>query len=93
MENNVSEVEFVIFKQAIDTGWDCPRAQILIRFREIQSEIFELQTIGRILRMPEAKHYNNDNLNKAFIYTNIKPDHLDFKGMKFQLKMLLNPFM
>ncbi len=89
LENNVSEVEFVIFKQAIDTGWDCPRAQILIRFREIQSEIFELQTIGRILRMPEAKHYNNDNLNKAFIYTNIKPDHLDFKGDEISIKNVI----
>lgn len=80
LENNTSEVEFVIFKQAIDTGWDCPRAHILVRFREVKSEVFELQTIGRILRMPEGEHYKNDNLNKAFIYTNIKPDHLDFKG-------------
>jgi len=86
LENNVSDVEFVIFKQAIDTGWDCPRAQILVRFREVRSETFELQTIGRILRMPEAKHYNNDQLNKAFIYTNIKPDHLDFRGSEISIK-------
>lgn len=86
LENNISDVEFVIFKQAIDTGWDCPRAQILVRFREIHSEVFELQTIGRILRMPEVKHYNNDCLNKAFIYTNIKPDQLDFKGNDSSIK-------
>jgi len=67
---NQSEVDFLIFKQAIDTGWDCPRAQILVRFREIRSIIFEIQTVGRILRMPEAKHYENDNLNKAFVYLN-----------------------
>jgi len=72
LENNLSEVEFLIFKQAIDTGWDCPRAQILVRFREIKSIVFEIQTIGRILRMPEAKHYLNDNLNKGFVYTNLK---------------------
>lgn len=69
---NESEVDFLIFKQAIDTGWDCPRAQILIRFREIRSLIFEIQTVGRILRMPEAKHYQNDNLNRAFVFTNVK---------------------
>lgn len=86
LENNVSEVEFLIFKQAIDTGWDCPRAQILIKFRETKSEVFELQTVGRILRMPEAKHYENDNLNKAFIYTNIKPDNLEFKGKDLTIK-------
>ena len=86
LENNISEVEFLIFKQAIDTGWDCPRAQILVKFRETKSEIFELQTVGRILRMPEAKHYQNDKLNKAFIYTNIKPSNLDFKGNEISLK-------
>jgi len=69
---NESDVEFLIFKQAIDTGWDCPRAQILIRFREVKSLIFEIQTVGRILRMPEAKHYKNDDLNRAYVYTNVK---------------------
>lgn len=69
---NDSEVDFLIFKQAIDTGWDCPRASILVRFREIKSIVFEIQTIGRILRMPEAEHYEDDNLNKGFIYTNVK---------------------
>jgi type III restriction enzyme len=76
---NDSEVEFIIFKQAIDTGWDCPRAHILVRFREIKSITFEIQTVGRILRMPEAKHYLSDELNQGFVYLNtsefnIKPE-------------------
>lgn len=33
-------------------GWDCPRAQVLVMFRDIKSEIFSTQTIGRILRVP-----------------------------------------
>lgn len=69
---NDSDVEFLIFKQAIDTGWDCPRAQILVKFRETQSITFEIQTVGRILRMPEAKHYENEILNRAYVYSNIK---------------------
>ncbi len=69
---NTSKVDFLIFKQAIDTGWDCPRASILVRFRETKSEIFEIQTVGRILRMPEAHHYDNEILNKGYIFTNIK---------------------
>ncbi|WP_207687054.1 DEAD/DEAH box helicase [Desulfonema limicola] len=69
---NNSKVDFLIFKQAVDTGWDCPRASILVRFREIKSIVFEIQTIGRILRMPEAEHYENDTLNKGFVYTNVK---------------------
>lgn len=69
---NNSEVDFLIFKQAIDTGWDCPRASVLVRFREVKSIVFEIQTVGRILRMPEAEHYSDDTLNRGFIYTNVK---------------------
>lgn len=68
---NTNPIQYLIFKQAIDTGWDCPRAQILVKFRETKSETFEIQVIGRILRMPEAKHYDLDILNNGYIYTNI----------------------
>ena len=67
-----NEIEFLIFKQAIDTGWDCTRAHILIKFRETHSETFEIQTVGRILRMPEQKHYTNEELNRGFLYTNVQ---------------------
>jgi type III restriction enzyme len=66
-----SEVEFLLFKQAIDTGWDCPRAHILVKLREIQSYTFEVQTVGRILRMPEQKHYEDESLNIGYIFTNL----------------------
>lgn len=67
-----NEIEFLVFKQAIDTGWDCPRAHILVKFRETTSVVFEIQTVGRILRMPEQKHYATEMLNKGYIYTNLK---------------------
>lgn len=69
---NDSRVEYLIFKMAIDTGWDCPRAQVLLKFREVNSIVFEIQTVGRILRMPEAKHYSDEILNRAFVYSNIQ---------------------
>lgn len=72
ISNNNSEIEFLIFKQAIDTGWDCPRAHILVKFREVKSETFEIQTVGRILRMPEQKHYPIESLNRGYIFTNIE---------------------
>ncbi len=59
----------VIIKQAVATGWDCPRAQILVKLRDNMSETFEIQTIGRIRRMPEAKHYENDLLDSCYLYT------------------------
>jgi len=59
----------LIFKQAAATGWDCPRAQILVSFREIKSPVFRVQVLGRILRMPGAKHYENNLLNHSYCYT------------------------
>jgi len=67
-----SDVEFLLFKQAIDTGWDCPRAHILVKLRDIQSYTFEVQTVGRILRMPQQKHYEDESLNTGYIYTNLR---------------------
>jgi type III restriction enzyme len=73
VEKNNSEVEVLIFKQAIALGWDCPRAQILTLFREWHSPIFSIQTVGRIMRMPEPDkgHYQNDTLNYGYVYTNL----------------------
>lgn len=67
-DNNGKQVA-VIIKQAVATGWDCPRAYILVKLRENMDETFEVQTIGRIRRMPEAKHYDNDTLDSCYLYT------------------------
>lgn len=69
IENPNSEPIAVIIKQAVATGWDCPRAQILVKLRDNMSEVFEIQTIGRIRRMPEAKHYESDLLDSCYLYT------------------------
>ncbi len=60
---------FLLMKQAIATGWDCPRAKILVKLRENMNEDFEIQTIGRLRRMPEAKHYDTDILDLCYLYT------------------------
>lgn len=77
IDNPDSPVQVLIFKQAIATGWDCPRAQILVMLRDIKSITFEIQTVGRILRMPELKHYADDDLNTAYVFTNIKEINID----------------
>lgn len=71
IEKNENEVEVMIFKQAIAVGWDCPRAQVLVLFREWKSMVFSIQTIGRIMRMPEHHHYNNEELNVGYVYTSL----------------------
>jgi type III restriction enzyme len=73
LTNNDNKVEVLIFKQAIALGWDCPRAHILVLFREWHSPVFSIQTLGRIMRVsePERGYYENDTLNYAYVYTNI----------------------
>lgn len=74
VERNNNEAEVLIFKQAIALGWDCPRAQILVLFRDWKSIIFSIQTIGRIMRMPEPDlgHYKTQDLNYGYVYTNLE---------------------
>lgn len=60
---------FLLFKQAIATGWDCPRAKILVKLREGGTERFNVQTVGRIRRMPERKHYDNALIDNCYLYT------------------------
>lgn len=76
VEKTDSEVDVLIFKQAIALGWDCPRAQILVLFREWHSPVFTIQTVGRIMRMPEPDkgHYTEEPLNYGYVYTNL--DHI-----------------
>lgn len=71
IEKDENEVEVMIFKQAIAVGWDCPRAAILVLFREWKSIVFSIQTIGRIMRMPEHHHYKSEGLNVGYVYTSL----------------------
>lgn len=76
IEKADSMVDVLLFKQAISLGWDCPRAAVLLIFREIQQETFTIQTVGRILRMPEQKHYTDSLLNYGNVYTDLSRDQI-----------------
>lgn len=72
--DNLTKV--LLFKEAIALGWDCPRAAVLLIFRKLSSDEFTIQTVGRILRMPEQKHYPNDLLNVGYVYTDIAKEKI-----------------
>ena len=76
ISKNDSEVEVLLFKQAIALGWDCPRAYILVLFREWHSANFSIQTVGRIMRMPEIMRYDIEELDKGYVYTNIANNNI-----------------
>ena len=72
LEKADSPVSFLLFKQAAATGWDCPRASVLVMFREIKNPTFAIQTVGRILRMPFGSHFARPELNLGYLFTNYK---------------------
>lgn len=78
--HNESDVDFMLFKQAAGTGWDCPRAHILVMFREINSATFYTQVIGRILRTaePDKKNDYKDSpkLRTGYLFTNYKRNEI-----------------
>lgn len=67
---NTNVVNILLFKQAPATGWDCPRAQVLLMYRETKNPTFQIQILGRVLRMPEGRHYEESDLNHSYLYTN-----------------------
>ena len=77
LENDYNLTEVLLFKQAIALGWDCPRASVLLIFRDIQSTTFGVQTVGRIMRMPEQKYYPEAILNHGFVYTNLSREKIE----------------
>lgn len=93
LEKSNSPVSFLLFKQAAATGWDCPRAGVLVMFREIKNPTFAIQTVGRILRMPFGAHFAHPELNLGYLYTNYKRNEVlaEYAKSKTENRPAINP--
>lgn len=61
---NDSWVRILIAKDAISTGWDCPRAEVMVSFRPASDQTYIAQLLGRMVRTPLARRIpGNDKLN------------------------------
>lgn len=59
----------VLFKEALTTGWDCPRAEVMISLRPAQDYTYIAQLIGRMVRTPLARRITTDDvLNTVALY-------------------------
>lgn len=78
---NDCKVEYMLFKYAAGTGWDCPRAHVMVMFREISSTTFKIQTLGRILRNPEPERKDDlaafPDLTLGYLYTNYSRNQVE----------------
>lgn len=59
-------VRVLIAKDAISTGWDCPRAEVMVSFRRAVDRTHITQLLGRMVRTPLARRIpGNDRLNSV----------------------------
>lgn len=63
------EVRLVVFKEALTTGWDCPRAEVMVSLRTARDDTYVAQLIGRMVRSPLARRIQTDErLNRVRLY-------------------------
>jgi hypothetical protein len=57
-----TEIRVLIAKEAISTGWDCPRAEVLVSFRPAKDQTHIAQLLGRMVRSPLARRVPGDDV-------------------------------
>jgi len=76
------EIRFIITKQALKEGWDCPFAYIFCSVANVRSNKDVEQLLGRVLRMPYVERKKNDELNFAYAFAK----SADFNAVANNLK-------
>ncbi len=67
--NENDDINFVLFKMNLSTGWDCPRAEVMMSFRSAQDYTYIAQLLGRMVRTPLARRIESDNeLNNVSLF-------------------------
>jgi len=61
-------VRYIITKDALKEGWDCPFAYVLAILSNSKSEAALTQFIGRVLRQPYATETTIPALNQCYVY-------------------------
>lgn len=62
-------IKVVFFKETLTTGWDCPRAEVMMSFRRAADHTYIAQLLGRMVRTPTQQHINVDEtLNDVHLY-------------------------
>ena len=66
--SNTNQVRFIITKQALQEGWDCPFAYVLCSLSPMSNRRAMTQLIGRILRQPETTKTNCAALDECYVF-------------------------
>ncbi len=63
-----NQVRFIITKQALQEGWDCPFAYLLCSLAPVANRNAMTQLIGRILRQPETVKTGIAALDECYVF-------------------------
>ncbi|MFH0991297.1 MAG: DEAD/DEAH box helicase family protein [bacterium] len=61
-------IRFIITKQALKEGWDCPFAYVFCSVARVRSSKDVEQLLGRVLRMPKVTPKKFEELNRAYAF-------------------------
>lgn len=61
-------IEWIITKSALQEGWDCPFAYLLVSLNNTSSQLAMTQLVGRILRQPYVEKTPFDELNESYAF-------------------------
>ncbi|MDD5739068.1 MAG: DEAD/DEAH box helicase family protein [Candidatus Pacebacteria bacterium] len=61
-------IRYIITVNALREGWDCPFAYVLVSVSNLGARLSVEQTIGRIMRLPNAEEKADPALNSAYIF-------------------------
>ncbi|MDR3571712.1 MAG: DEAD/DEAH box helicase family protein [Candidatus Pacebacteria bacterium] len=82
------DVKVVLFKTALTTGWDCPRAEVMMSFRRSVDATTIAQLVGRMIRTPLARRVESDEvLNTVELFL----PHYDTENLEGVLNALRSP--
>lgn len=82
------DVKVVLFKTSLTTGWDCPRAEVMMSFRRSVDATTIAQLVGRMIRTPLARRIESDEaLNVVELFL----PHYDTENLEGVLSALRNP--
>lgn len=63
------KIKVVLFKEALSTGWDCPRAETMMSFAARDDQTYIAQLLGRMIRTPLQMRVTRDEfLNDVKLY-------------------------
>ena len=61
-------MRYIITKEALQEGWDCPFAYVLALLDKTTASTAMTQMVGRVLRQPDTVSTSIQSLNECYVF-------------------------